>query len=173
MAPTPASPTRTAPLLTIGVLLYLVSWFAPVYQGQQLFESMGDVARTLGAKEAAASGVPSGPEWLPGWAACHLAWSMLVDDRTDPGGDWKGKVLGSSCLTNLAMLAALLALLCGARSRMLGVLLLACTALDASWIYLAGRDLTEHLRAGYYLWLASFAVTGIGMLIPGQRVARS
>jgi len=162
-----AKPARKPPLLAIGIVLYLVAWLVPVFQGQQLFGSMGELGKSLGAHPESTIAPLSGPEWLPGWAACHFSWSLLTEQQGQGGNDWKRIVVGSTCLTNVIMLFALVARACGARPRVLGVLLLACAVLDASWLYLGGADLIRTLRAGYYLWTASFVLAGIGMLLPG------
>lgn len=169
--PKPAKSARS-PLPWVGAVLFLVSWLVPVFQGQQLFGSMGNVARSIGAGPEPGIAPLSGPDWLPGWSACRFAWALLVEQPSQGHDDWKRIMVGSTCFTNITMVMALVALLLGSRPRALGVLLLACAGLDASWLYLGGTDLIRALRAGYYLWLASFVLTGFGLLLPGGRARK-
>lgn len=160
-------PSRAKSVVLAGVLLYLVSWLVPVIHGQELFGAMGSFANSLGAEADTGARAMSGPDWLPGWSACRFAWGLLTERPAAPGDEeWKRIVLGATCLTNAAMAAAILLLAFGARPRWLGVTLLACAVLDASWPWLGGADLTKELRAGYWLWLASFLVTGLAWLAP-------
>src|SRR5262245_50016016 len=141
MAPSGQSETaRTKPALLAGVLLYVVCWLVPVFQGQELFGAMGGFAQSLDVHPDAAAGWMHGPDWLPGWSACHFAWRLLTEVPSPSGGsdDWKRTVVGSTCLTNLAMLTVMLVLACGARQRQLGALLLACALLNTSWIWFGG-----------------------------------
>jgi hypothetical protein len=164
-----AKPAKSArsPLPWVGVVLFLVSWLVPVFQGQQLFGPMGEVAKSVGTKPEPVVWPSDGPDWLPGWTACRISWLLLTEAPRQSHDDWKRIVGGSSCLTNLALVFALVAMACGSRPRVLGLLLLACAVVDASWLYLNTADVVRALRPGYYLWLASFVVTGIGLLLPG------
>jgi hypothetical protein len=138
---------------------------------KSLAEGIDDASEELGMPRSR-GGRPemSGPSVVgggpPGWRAFRFAWDLLVDGDTwsNLGDDARPAILGLTSLTNFAMLAAVLVLLAGRARRGLGVLLLVCAALDAAWIYLTDSDLREGLRAGYYLWLGSFALVGAGML---------
>jgi hypothetical protein len=140
-------------LALIGVVLFAVSWFVPVYKGQDTLGSIGDAIGKLGEKD-----VGSGP---PGWQACRMAWEILTDGSQD---DWKAKVCGATCLTNLMMLAAVTFVARAKSSAVMGMALLACAGLDLSWVYLTDADFRGMLSTGYWLWTGSFAVVGFGLL---------
>lgn len=150
-------------LLTAGVVLYVVAWLVPVFQGQQLLGAGTEWARWLGS--SASSHAASGPDWLPGWGACRFAWDLLVGDPPSQDEAWKSRVLGSTCLTNLLMLAAFAMFVAKKHRAIPGVLLLGCGGLNASWLYLCEQELIESLRPGYYLWLLSFVLVGLGALL--------
>ncbi len=133
-------------LAWIGLVMFGVSWFVPVIEGQEL----------LGGSE--------GP---PGWQACRVAWEILVGGEGDgPKVDAEGFkrfVLGATCLTNGLMVISLLALLV-ARGRLprLGTLMLATPAINLSWVYLGdGGD--QALAAGYWMWVVSFVLVELGL----------
>jgi hypothetical protein len=69
------------------------------------------------------------------------------------------------------MLAGFALVLAGIAPAACGAALLACAAMNGAWIYLTGEDgfVREGLAAGYYLWLASFAVVGVGALATSKR----
>jgi len=162
-------------LLLIGFTLYVVSWFTPSYRQLgpiPIGESGVALTQTFGnMPERAVEAAMEGPDWLPGWTACRAAFHMLVDEPAMPddhGGN--RRLAGASCLSNLGMLAALLLLLTRSKTRMLGVALLAVTALNASWLYLPASNPFGLYRAGYYLWLVSFPLVGVGALLLPPRV---
>jgi hypothetical protein len=95
----PKPRTLGSKMLTAGVVLYLVAWLVPVFQGQQILGSTGTWLQSASTHSA------SGPDWLPGWGACRAAWDMLVGDPPSQQEAWKSRVLGSTCLTNLMMLS--------------------------------------------------------------------
>lgn len=149
-------------LLVAGVVVWLVAWLVPVFEGQQLLGTAAQWSRQLGATGS------HGPDWLPGWGACRFAWDLLVGDPPNEDEAWKARVLGATCLSNLVMLAAFAVFATGRRRLWIGLLLLACAGLDASWLYLTERQFFESLQPGYYLWLLSFALVGLGALLhPG------
>lgn len=147
-------------LLIAGIVVWLVAWLVPVFEGQQLLGSAVDWARDLGASASS-----PGPEWLPGWGACRFAWDLLVGDPPSDDEAWKARVLGATCLSNLVMLVAFAVFATGRSRLWIGLALLACAGLDASWLYLTERQVFESLRPGYYLWLASFVLVGLGALL--------
>ena len=96
---------------------------------------------------------------LPGWQALHVALSPLWDDF---GGTFlQGTLCVLSGLTNLVFVGgwARLALQPAASARRLSWLLFGAAALNTFWIIdmAPPRD----MRAGYWLWLASFALLGL------------
>ena len=164
----------------IGVIVFAISWFVPVWKGQDLMNAGRDVVEGLGndadsplkVKGPGRTGVASGPTWLPGWQACRVAWELLTGDEKamQEGKDgkdeaWKAKVLGATCLTNALMLVSVLMLL-GHRIRnpVLALLMLAAAGLNASWLYLGNSEFRSLLSTGYYLWAGSFLVVGLGLM---------
>jgi hypothetical protein len=166
----PKQSTAGTKLLTAGVVLYLVAWLVPVFEGQQLLGSGTDLARWLGASTT--NHAAGGPDWLPGWGACRFAWDLLVGDPPSQDEAWKSRVLGATCLSNLVMLFAFAWFAARKHRALPGVLLLGCAALDASWLYLCEQELIESLRPGYYLWLLSFVLTGLGALLQPTPAAK-
>ena len=134
-------------LAWIGVALWAVSWFVPVIKGQETVDTV---------KSLSSGGEGDGP---PGWQAFHTAWDLL----TKHSDKWKDKLLGLTSLTNAVFLVGSVCVLRNRASRGMGMLLVACTALDLSWVYLNLDDFGD-LRAGYWLWVASFALLGIGLM---------
>jgi hypothetical protein len=169
-------------LLVVGLVLYAVAWFVPVYKGQDLVGTLGHFSKSLqgfaqGANNTpAASQMPSGPDWLPGWQACLFSWNILIDETTwSENASWKAQVAGTSCLTNFAMLVSLLLVLGRRQNVVMGLVMLACAGLDASWLWLIDKDPFSVFRVGYFLWVASFAAVGLGMLAPatgGKRAGK-
>jgi hypothetical protein len=154
----------------IGGVLFLVSWFVPVYAGQQLLGGFGAFTKQIGSNPNALAAGASGPDWLPGWGACRVAFELLVDGDTTGDQSWRQRLVGSSCLTNLVMLAGLGLLLMRQQALWVGVAMLGCVGINASWLYLSEQDPMQFYRAGYYLWLLSFALVGIGaLLVAGRR----
>lgn len=157
-------------LLLVGAVLFAVSWFVPVYRGQDVFGALPGFAASLGISPEGALQALSGPDWLPGWSACKFAWHLLTTDES-LGRDserWKQYLLGASCLTNavmaLALLAAMVRACRGGFAVALGLALLACAGADAAWIYLIDQDPLDVYRPGYFVWLGSFVVVGLGAL---------
>ncbi|MBZ0151219.1 MAG: hypothetical protein K8J09_06765 [Planctomycetes bacterium] len=157
--------------LLVGFVLFLVSWFVPVVRGQDLFGALPAWGEKLGVAPEAGLQAVSGPDWLPGWGACRFAWQLLVSE--DQGNEWfdrsKLLTLGATCLTNLVMVLAML-LAVARRCRLgCGLALLGCAALDASWIYYNDQNPFDLFRVGYFLWLGSFVVAGVGALLSTRR----
>jgi hypothetical protein len=159
---------RLSSLALIGFVLFLVSWFVPVAKGQEWLGGLARVTKELGGKADPELAAVQAPDWLPGWGACQIAWNLLIDD--DPEGPdgkaWKQRVLGATCLSNAVMVLAILGALMRARAGFLGFVLLGCAWLNASWIYLFDDDPFAKWGAGYWLWLASFVLAGIGLMLP-------
>lgn len=177
MSKAPAIPSsgrsgnRGGQLMLVGFVLFFVSWFVPVHPRQDLFAGLVRGLGTLGTLGTSGStfGDVDTPDWLPGWGACKVAWNLLIDDAKAGSDDaWKQRLLGSSCLTNGVMVLGMV-LLAARRRALVGLLLLVCTAVNASWIYLLDQNPFEVYRAGYFLWLASFALVGFGALLAAMR----
>jgi hypothetical protein len=176
----------------VAVLLFAVSWFVDAHVGlevasgafSRLDEFVDELAKSAPREDADLTeaprrrrlseevpfgrgrgvGVAEGP---PGWQAFRVAWDLLLDGDTwsKAGRDLRPLLLGLTSLTNLAMIAAVIALLSrSGRARGLGVVLAVCAALDAGWLYLTDAGFRDGLRAGYYLWLGSFTVAAFGFL---------
>jgi hypothetical protein len=157
---------RVAPLAVAGFVLFAASWFVPVVRNQGMLDVFGGLTRSLGEGVRVDGPVPGGgPDWLPGWSACRFAWELLTDSSPSADGErWKQLLCGATCLTNLVMLGAAFAAMVRGRSLLFGLLLLACAGVDASWVYLGGADTIEQLGAGYWMWLGSFVLAGLGLL---------
>lgn len=154
----------------VGAVLFVVSWFVPVYSGQQLFGALPGVAKAFGASGQGPLVALDAPEWLPGWGACKFAWHLLIDGDQLPRDDaWKQRLAGSSCLTNAAMVMGLLLLVASRQRLLVGLLLLGCVFVNSSWIWLVDQNPFDVYRAGYFLWLGSFAVVGIGAVAQAGR----
>lgn len=168
-------------LLVVGLVLYAVAWFVPVYKGQDLVGQLGNFTKGFAQGFAQGAGnnpataqMPTGPDWLPGWQACQFSWRILIDESTwSEQASWKAQVAGTSCLTNLAMLASFLLVFLRKPNVAMGVVMLACAGLDASWLFLIDKDPFSVFRVGYFLWVASFAVVGIGMVMPAATGKRA
>jgi hypothetical protein len=144
-------------LVWIGVLMYAVSWFLPVLKSQ----------------DPGWSRIESLPDGPPGWQAVRYAWQLLDLELRAPSRDRaegvESMVLGSTSLTNIVMAVALLALFSSRRAipGILGWILLPCVVLNLSWIYLNPEGALKSLSFGYYVWVASFIVTGLGAIAGG------
>jgi hypothetical protein len=94
-------------------------------------------------------------ESLPGWAACAFGWVCLAD-----GHDVVGVLVGATCLTNLAMLVAVVAARFRGPNRFAARLLWGCAAYDLAWLFVVP---VRQLGPGYCAWIASFAVAGAAL----------
>jgi hypothetical protein len=172
-------------LALVGLLLFAISWFLPVHEG---LDGLRDVDRELGQLSggAAKSSLPGGP---PGWTAFRLNWDNLWKSETwsQAKDDVRGLVWNLTSVTNLVMLGAAVAAIAGVRARSaraIGWGLIACLALNASWLYLSSDaggggglgglesfSVRDGLRIGYWLWLASFAVVGASLIAAKDETA--
>jgi hypothetical protein len=98
---------------------------------------------------------------LPGWQALLTALSPVLSDDPYTGGWLRGALSISTAVTNLVFLAAFVLLLRSRTPRTNGWtwILLAAALLDTFW--LLDPEAPHGLRAGYYLWLASFVLLAI------------
>jgi hypothetical protein len=126
---------RRALVWTVG-LVYAVAWFVQVIKD-------GDTLAGGG---------------LPGWQALHVALSPLWGDFD--GNVLQGTLSVASGLTNLVFVAAFVRLVRGQplTTQRWCWMLFASAALNLFWII----DMAPpgDMRAGYWLWLASFALLG-------------
>ncbi len=151
-------------LLVVGIVLYVLSWFAPAARWQEFGSAAAAGSMGMGTPPKPTADYLDAPCWLPGWNACRFAWHLLVDsDDTTPGEELRRRLVGSTCLTNVVMVLALLAMAVGGRRRWHGLLLLGCAGIDASWIYLIDHNPFEAWGPGYFMWLVSFALVGAGL----------
>lgn len=114
-------------------LVYAVAWFVPVIK----------------------DGGTLADGWLPGWFALRVALTPLWDHDSDMS--WLQETLSVlSGLTNLLFILALVR-----PARRWSWCLFAAAALNTFWFV----DMAPigDLRAGYWLWLASFALLGLVM----------
>lgn len=166
----PRSAQRIDPLTLIGGVLYVVAWFVPVARGQEFFGGVLALAGKAGTSPQTLTAELGGPDWLPGWVACKFAWNMLVGPSdAQVGSSWRQHLAGSSCLINVVMAVVLIAVALGVRSRLQGTALLVCAGVGASWAYLLDKNPFEVWGAGYWLWLGSFVLVGLGLLLPPRR----
>ena len=135
-------PTRSAGFASraataIVGLIYVVAWFVQVAKDGQ----------TL------ADGV------LPGWQAVVLAFSPLWGDFN--GNGLRAALCVGSGLTNVVFLAGILRLARRSRTSTTAWvwLLLGSAAVNTFWIVDGGSP--GDMRAGYWLWLASFLLLGV------------
>ena len=118
-------------------LVYAVAWFVPVIKdGSTLADG-----------------------WLPGWQALRVSLTPLWE-----GFRWgwlQGTLSIASGLTNLVFVLGFVRLARArpARTRRWSWILFAAAALNTFWIIDEGPP--GHMRAGYWLWLASFALLGL------------
>ncbi|MBL8756073.1 MAG: hypothetical protein JNK15_22460 [Planctomycetes bacterium] len=153
-------------LLTIGSVLFVVAWFVPTTLGPQLLTGLEPTLKQLGTTKEAATALANGePAWLPGWSACRFAWDLLFGTPGAGVDAWKVRMLGGSAVTNGLMLLAVLGALVRARSGLLGLLLVGCAWVNASWIWLGDRSPLTWAGIGYWLWLGSFAFAGLGSML--------
>lgn len=153
--------THAMPVVTIGLVLYAVAWFVPVARFQEIAGSVGSWFGSTSTGGGLPPGV-RGPDWLPGLQACDVAWQLLTGQGSGDGA-WKHRLAGATCLTNGAMLAAFVAILAKWPRAPFGMVLLVCAALNACWLYLDGMPPADTFGVGYWLWLASFVLVGIGL----------
>lgn len=155
-----------AQIALVGAVLFVVSWFVPVYSGQQALSVLPGIGKMFGGKPQGPLVALDAPDWLPGWGACKFAWQLLIDGEQHPQGDgWKQRLAGSSCLTNAVMGLAILLLVASRQRLLVGLLLLGCVFVNSSWIWLVDENPFDLYRAGYFLWLGSFGLVGVGALL--------
>jgi hypothetical protein len=148
-----ANAPRPNTSLVVGLTLWVLSWFVPVVAAQ-------DVISLICFRLAA----DLGPEWLPGWVACRVAFGLLeslCDGRQE--ATVEAVLCGVSCLGNVLMLLAAAKLAHGKPRRGLGVLVLLCAGLAASW-FVSLDEQRSVLGAGYYIWTLSFLLVGLGLM---------
>lgn len=124
----------------VAIAGYAISWFLPVHR----------------------AGSKIGTNEPPGWQAFRLALLQMWP-RPDAGlTEWTVAVLApASALTNFIFLAAAFLVLRrpGAQLPFVKWGLVASVALNLWW-FAFGMDRGD-LRAGYYLWVASFAILAV------------
>ena len=125
-------------LLWIGLAMFAASFFLPALWPDKPPHEMFSVR-----------------EPLPGWLACVFGWVCL----TDPAAG-VGILVGATCLTNLAMLVAVVAARFRGRNRFAVCLLWTCAAYDLAWLFVVP---VWQLGPAYYVWIASFVVAGTAL----------
>ena len=135
---------RSTMIVWLSGAMYVMAWFLPVVDG-------GTTLATGG---------------VPGWEALRAALAPIwpYQDIQVPSGLEALLRVGSG-LSNLLFISALIGLLVrpspGARIARWGLALAAL--LNTQWFAMSGR---EDLRAGYYLWVGSFALLAVGAHLP-------
>jgi hypothetical protein len=156
-------------IAVLGLVLFAVSWFVEAHDAlgiaddlSELVGAVGQVGAETGLERPPPPDIRRGP---PGWRAARAAWDLLGDDdATRSEGTFRTTWLGLTPLTNVAMLVAAALLFARRSLRACAVLLFACAAMNAGWLVLTDAKLRDGLGAGYFLWLGSFVVTGVGAL---------
>ncbi len=108
---------------------------------------------------------------LPGWEAFLTA--LTLEGVEESTGLVKRIIMVSSSLTNFLMILSPAILFWKKLESLkpaLPWLLILAAILDAQWLILWGLEFTD-LRAGYYLWCASFLVLAIGCFLNQRRGA--
>ena len=104
------------------------------------------------------------PKGIPGWQAFRVAMSPLWPFEGDSAsGSWYGLALAvTSGVTNILILASVPIVFRGTpRQRwVLAWLCMLAVVVNAQWVI--DKDWSD-LRAGYYLWWASFLVVALGL----------
>jgi hypothetical protein len=181
-------------LAAVGLALWAVSWFVSPHELISKTKEAEDVMRgALAEMESLVRELPSdlGDEGArsasrasnarldvgyggpPGWRAFRFSWDLLTG-KAEGKGDGnvvKEKILGLTGLTNALMLVALLVVATRGRGGATGMLLLAAVAMNLGWLYLTDAEFRSGLEAGYWMWVGSFALAGIG-LVQRDRAAR-
>lgn len=164
-------PTNAAShLLLVGIVLWIVAWFVPVVRGQEIWGGLAGFAQAFGTVPTSALQGIDSPDWLPGWTACRFAWNLLVGEEAGQPDNFRHRLAGASCLANAIMLLAIAGVLARSSTRLVGLLVLACSGLTTSWIYLSDQDPFRPWAVGYYLWVASFVLVGLGLLFAPARL---
>jgi hypothetical protein len=124
------------PLLIIGVIVFIASWFAPVLH----------ILRP-------------GDDRIVGWEAFLFALMSAPFGESWP---WRKIVYVLSAATNVVMVGALIAYQSARAShRALRAMLLASAFVNLHWFVL--NEDRAALRFGYYLWVASFIIVAYGL----------
>lgn len=142
-------------LVAIGAAAWVVAWFVP--------------AASLAGSASGDTMIKSSPDAGP-FYGFHAFWwaAQLVPDALG-SGELHMLVLGATCATNFVMLAALMLHRFVPWGRALAFAALACAPLNTTWLWLCEADMVAGYRAGYYLWLASFVLVGIGIACKRER----
>jgi hypothetical protein len=122
-------------LLALAATVYVIAWFLPVYEGGTTLANGG----------------------VPGWEALKVALGPL--GGIDAGDSVLVSFLAiASGFTNIVVLLGVPMLLARPprNPRRLTVVLTVAAALNTFWI--SQFDSLTDLRAGYYLWVLSFAL---------------
>ncbi len=141
---------RRTIVIGIAWLLYTASWFFQVIKDGTTLSQGG----------------------LPGWQAFHFA--LTLEGVEESTGLVTRIIMVSSSLTNFLMVFSpgiLLWRRLDSLRRALPWLLIFAAILNAQWFILWGPEFTD-LRAGYYLWCASFFLLAVGCFL-NQRGGRA
>ena len=138
-------------LIAAAFLVHAVAWFLPVDKdGVTLLDG------------------------LPGWQAFEMAASEVVKWRIDPW--WFVVLLTMSAVTTILFVlgAGWVVAIGSRRLRRVSAWIAACAfIINAHWILWIGRPGRFDLRAGYFLWWASFLLLAIGLFLLSDAMDRS
>lgn len=150
-------------LVWAGVVLFVVAWFVPVHTALSASDALSPALDDVVGGTDLVRGLYRGPH---GWRACRAAWDLLSADGAQRKG-FEVTLLGLTPLLNLAMVAAIGSAALGrsaARARRLGLVLLGAFVWSLGWLYWTDGEFRAELRAGYWMWAASFALVGTALL---------
>jgi hypothetical protein len=143
------------PLMAIGALAWLVAWFVP--------------AVSLDGPSHPDSLLKGGPDSGPVYGAQAFLFAAYLVPTALERAELDTAVVGATCATNFVMLAALILHRLVPWGRALGFAVIACALLNTTWLFLGEPGMAAALRAGYYMWLASFVLTGAGIVAATPR----
>ena len=147
---TERSRTTGTVLVVLGASAWLIAWFVPAISPDAAAATESSLVRSTGAR--------------PVYGFHAFLWAATLVPEALERGQPIDAVLGATCATNFVMLAALLLHRFVAWRRGLGFALLACAVANTTWLFLCEPDMVAAYRAGYYLWLASFVLSGLGIV---------
>ena len=143
--------TTSTLLVAIGAAAWMIAWFVP--------------AASLDSSQSGDSMFKSSADGRPFYGFHAFLWAAQILPEAIGRGELDVAVLGATSATNFVMLAALMLHRFVPWARALGFAVLVCALLNTTWLFLCEPDMVAAYRVGYYLWLASFGLAGLGIVI--------
>ena len=114
------------------------------------------------------------PDGLPGWQAFEMAAFEVTKGKIDP---WYFVVLSTTSAVTTILFVLGAGWVVAIRSRILRRVSAWISAgafiINAHWVLWLGRPVRFDLRAGYFLWWASFLLLAIGLFLLSDAMGRS